>query len=101
MKSYYDFMCSPAQSPFAKQIDMPTQTRQESPSYRDRALPIDERVSDLLSRIERTGSTQLSADVVNVGDRSGTEVVQLYIRDRVSSVTRPVKELKAFQRVSL
>ncbi|MBR9825292.1 MAG: glycosyl hydrolase [Alphaproteobacteria bacterium] len=37
----------------------------------------------------------------NSGDRSGTEIVQLYIRDRFGSVTRPVRELKGFQRVSL
>lgn len=40
-------------------------------------------------------------DVANTGMRSGDEVVQLYIRDEVGSVTRPVKELKGFQRVSL
>ena len=37
----------------------------------------------------------------NTGKRAGTETVQLYIRDCVSSVTRPVKELKGFQKVSL
>ncbi|MGC4055134.1 MAG: fibronectin type III-like domain-contianing protein [Paludibaculum sp.] len=47
------------------------------------------------------GSTRLSLDVKNTGTRAGTEVVQLYIRDVVSSVTRPVKELKGFQRVDL
>jgi beta-glucosidase len=51
--------------------------------------------------ISRTESTTLSVDVTNVGNRAGDEVVQLYIRDRVSSVTRPVKELKGFQRVTL
>jgi beta-glucosidase len=40
-------------------------------------------------------------DVTNAGKRAGTEVVQLYIRDCVSSVTRPVKELKGFQKISL
>ena len=40
-------------------------------------------------------------DVVNTGDRAGSETVQLYIRDLVSSVTRPVKELKGFKRVWL
>jgi beta-glucosidase len=40
-------------------------------------------------------------DVTNTGPRPGTEVVQIYIRDRVSSVTRPVKELKGFKKVSL
>ena len=39
--------------------------------------------------------------VTNTGERTGVEVVQLYVRDRVSSVTRPVKELKAFDRVEL
>jgi beta-glucosidase len=43
----------------------------------------------------------VSVDVENVGKRTGDEVVQLYIRDVVASVTRPVKELKGFQRVTL
>src|SRR5947209_589401 len=51
--------------------------------------------------IARDGSTVVRARVTNTGDRVGTEVVQLYIRDRVSSVTRPIKELKAFKKVSL
>ncbi|MEJ2110065.1 MAG: glycoside hydrolase family 3 C-terminal domain-containing protein, partial [Acidobacteriota bacterium] len=46
-------------------------------------------------------STVLRVDVTNTGKVSGEEVVQMYIRDRVSSVTRPVKELKGFKRVSL
>jgi len=46
-------------------------------------------------------STQVSVNVTNTGKREGTEVVQMYIRDLVSSVTRPVKELKGFQKVSL
>jgi beta-glucosidase len=52
-------------------------------------------------RIRRRGSTQVLVDVTNTGPRPGTEVVQMYIRDRVSSVTRPVKELKGFKKVSL
>ena len=51
--------------------------------------------------IPRSGSTRVLADVTNTGARYGSEVVQLYIRDRVSSVTRPVKELKGFARVPL
>jgi beta-glucosidase len=48
------------------------------------------------------GQTQaVRAKVTNTGNRSGTEVVQLYIRDLVSSIVRPVKELKAFRRVHL
>jgi beta-glucosidase len=53
------------------------------------------------SRITKKGSTQVLVDVVNTGKRAGSEVVQLYIRDLVSSVTRPVKELKGFRRVWL
>ncbi len=51
--------------------------------------------------IVRDGSTRVLADVTNTGSREGTEVVQMYIRDRVSSVTRPVKELKGFERVAV
>jgi beta-glucosidase len=47
------------------------------------------------------GETTLRVDVTNSGEREGDEVVQVYLRDRVSSVTRPVKELKAFDRVRL
>jgi beta-glucosidase len=46
-------------------------------------------------------SVTVSVDVTNTGKRPGDEVVQLYIRDDVSSVTRPVKELKGFARVTL
>ncbi len=52
-------------------------------------------------RISRRGATQALVDVTNVGKCAGTEVVQMYIRDRVSSVTRPVKELKGFQKLRL
>ena len=44
---------------------------------------------------------ELAIDLTNAGDRDGVEVVQLYIRDRVASLTRPVRELKAFQRIAL
>ncbi|MEJ2444205.1 MAG: glycoside hydrolase family 3 N-terminal domain-containing protein [Exilibacterium sp.] len=53
------------------------------------------------SVINTDGSVQVSVSVENTGERAGDEVVQLYIRDKVSSVTRPVKELRGFQRVSL
>ncbi len=52
-------------------------------------------------KIKRDGSTRLLVDVTNTGKRDGSEVVQLYIRDLVSSVTRPVKELKGFRKVRL
>jgi beta-glucosidase len=51
--------------------------------------------------IRTNESTTLQVDVHNTGPRAGDEVVQLYIRDLVSSVTRPVKELKGFRRVHL
>jgi beta-glucosidase len=53
------------------------------------------------TRLGRNESTTLNVDITNRGDRAGDETVQLYIRDLVSSVTRPVKELKAFRRVTL
>lgn len=43
----------------------------------------------------------VSVEVTNEGERAGTETVQLYVRDRVASMTRPVRELKGFQRVEL
>lgn len=46
-------------------------------------------------------STNVHIDVTNTGNRVGEEVVQMYIRDLVSSVTRPVKELKGFKKISL
>jgi beta-glucosidase len=52
-------------------------------------------------RIRTDGATQLVVDVTNTGKRAGSEVVQLYIRDLVSSVTRPIKELKGFRKVQL
>jgi beta-glucosidase len=52
-------------------------------------------------RIKRDGTTRVTVDVTNTGQRAGTETVQLYIRDVVSSATRPVKELKGFRKVHL
>ncbi len=52
------------------------------------------------NKIQRNESTQLLVDVKNTGKRAGTEVVQMYIRDCISSVTRPVKELKGFQKIA-
>jgi beta-glucosidase len=52
-------------------------------------------------KIGPADSTRVRVDVTNTGDREGTEVVQMYVRDRVSSVTRPIKELKDFKKVSL
>ncbi len=47
------------------------------------------------------GTIFLSATIRNTGDRAGIEIPQLYIRDKLASMVRPVKELKGFGRVSL
>ena len=52
-------------------------------------------------QIESNEAGRVLADVKNTGSREGAEVVQMYIRDRVSSVTRPVKELKGFEKITL
>ena len=46
-------------------------------------------------------AVKVSFTLANTGDRAGTEVVQVYVRDLVGSITRPVKELKHFERVTL
>ncbi len=46
-------------------------------------------------------STITRIDVTNTGDRAGDEIVQLYVHDQVSTITRPVKELKGFARIHL
>ncbi|WP_346860832.1 glycoside hydrolase family 3 N-terminal domain-containing protein [uncultured Draconibacterium sp.] len=51
--------------------------------------------------MKKNGSVQVSVDVKNTGNRKGAEVVQMYIRDDYSSVPRPVKELKGFEKVWL
>jgi beta-glucosidase len=51
--------------------------------------------------ISPNGRLTVTVDVENVGKRTGDEVVQLYIRELAASMTRPVKELKGFQRVTL
>ncbi|HWW75510.1 MAG TPA: glycoside hydrolase family 3 C-terminal domain-containing protein, partial [Pyrinomonadaceae bacterium] len=62
------------------------------------------RLSDLrlsATRIQPDGKLDVSVEVENTGRRAGDEVVQLYIRDVASTVTRPVRELKGFERVTL
>jgi beta-glucosidase len=53
------------------------------------------------AQITPDGKATVSVTVTNTGKRAGDEIVQLYIHDLVSSVTRPIKELKDFRRVSL
>lgn len=55
------------------------------------------KVSDSLLR----GSLEISAEVTNTGKRAGSELVQLYLRDLVGSLTRPIREMKGHQRVTL
>lgn len=51
--------------------------------------------------ISKTDSLEVSVTVTNTGEVEGQEVVQLYIRDLVASITRPVKELRSFQKIRL
>jgi beta-glucosidase len=51
--------------------------------------------------ISAGGSVTVTVTVTNTGSREGAEVVQLYVRDLVGSLTRPVKELKGFQKIML
>jgi beta-glucosidase len=60
--------------------------------------------SDLQISPQKIGTDEtvnISVEVKNVGDRDGDEVVQLYIQDVVASVTRPVKQLMGFKRITL
>jgi beta-glucosidase len=57
------------------------------------------RLSD--NHIDVSGSVTVSVPVRNTGARAGDETVQLYVHQMVSSVTRPIKELKAFRRITL
>lgn len=53
------------------------------------------------AKIGTRGETTVKVDVTNTGKLKGDEVVQMYIRDLVSSITRPSKELKGFRRITL
>ncbi len=55
----------------------------------------------LAPRITPTGTLRVSVAVTNTGSREAAEVVQLYVHDEVASVTRPVRALAGFRRVSL
>ena len=53
------------------------------------------------AEVEPDGKVRISCMVENAGDRAGDEVVQLYLRDRFASMTRPVKELAGFCRIHI
>jgi beta-glucosidase len=57
--------------------------------------------SPTLSSASPKGSLSVKTTVTNTGNRAGVETVQLYVRDMVGSITRPVKELKGFKQVAL
>jgi beta-glucosidase len=53
------------------------------------------------SEVRRDGSLTVTADVTNTGKREGTEIVQLYVRDKIASVAPPMRLLEGFTRVKL
>lgn len=55
----------------------------------------------LTPEVEIGGTVKISVKVKNVGDRDGADVAQLYVRDVVAETTRPIRELKGFERFSL
>jgi len=55
----------------------------------------------LSGTVAPTGELRVQAEIENVGRRTGTEVAQLYVHDRVAPTSRPVRELKGFQRITL
>jgi beta-glucosidase len=52
-------------------------------------------------RFSKTDSTKVYCTIKNISNRDGEEVVQLYIRDLLSSLAQPIKQLKGFQRIFL
>lgn len=57
--------------------------------------------SDLVVEAVSKEKVAIAVKVSNTGNRAGEEVVQLYLRDKVASITRPIKELKGFQKIYL
>jgi beta-glucosidase len=55
----------------------------------------------LTETVAPTGAVHVQADLQNMGRRAGTEVAQLYVHDRVAPTSRPIRELKGFQRITL
>ena len=54
-----------------------------------------------LDSLKLGGKINVSVDVSNIGEYDGKEVVQLYIRDKVASIIRPIRELKGYKKVFL
>jgi beta-glucosidase len=101
--------------PYHGKNDEPASQRQYISKYRDiRNTPLypfgfglsystfeysDIRLSS--ASLKKGGSLEVTVDVSNKSSRDGEEVIQLYVRDLVGSVTRPVKELKGFQKMMI
>ena len=51
--------------------------------------------------LKMNGKVEITADIQNTGNFEAQEIVQLYVRDKVGSITRPVKELKGFEKIHL
>jgi len=52
-------------------------------------------------KVRKDEEIHISVDITNTSERDGEEVVQLYINDIIASITRPVKQLKGFERISI
>lgn len=63
--------------------------------------PLADKAALSLEELENGKTFKISVTVENTGERDGSEVVQLYVRDEFSSMTRPIKELKGFEKISL
>ena len=83
----YQFSSNEPLWPFGYGLSYTT-FRYENPRLRDPSIPAG-------------GTTEALVDVVNTGTREGDEVVQMYVHQEVSSVTRAVKELRGFRRIHL
>jgi len=99
---YYSHKPSGARSQFwGDYVDISTQPQFEFgyglsyTTFKLNNLTIEPRI------VKVNGTVTITVDVENTGDRIGEEVVQLYINDIVASITRPVRELKGFKRITL